>query len=349
MKTQNNNSKSIFFKKIFIKICRLLKYEVIDQGNLYLPVTDKFVNEELSIVGEKSLTIPMGIVNIVRPVRSLDIILRTCASVNMLSQSKNRLFEKKKSEYTLRTLNSIIKSINHSKEIFSKINLKITIIDHNSEVKIINQMQLLLKDQFFKSKIINLKIENFESKINKINQQNKKVTDNQISNMSNIYQSLLIAKECDDLIYFVEDDYIHSIDSIKEMLLSYEKLSTQLKQELILCPTDYPYLYNKMESSNILLGNKYHWRQIEESLCTFLTSRLIINKYWESLISICKIEHYPFEKPLHDIYQKEFCFSPVPSLAIHCTNINSVYGLSPFINYKKIWEENEITDAQNKC
>jgi len=291
----------------------------------------------------------MGIVNIVRPVRSLDIILRTCASVNMLSQSKNRLFEKKKSEYTLRTLNSIIKSINHSKEIFSKINLKITIIDHNSEVKIINQMQLLLKDQFFKSKIINLKIENFESKINKINQQNKKVTDNQISNMSNIYQSLLIAKECDDLIYFVEDDYIHSIDSIKEMLLSYEKLSTQLKQELILCPTDYPYLYNKMERSNILLGNKYHWRQIEESLCTFLTSRLIINKYWESLISICKIEHYPFEKPLHDIYQKEFCFSPIPSLAIHFTNINSVYGLSPFINYKKIWEENEITDAQNKC
>ena len=344
MKTQNKNHKSNILKKIFIKICRLLKFEIIDQSNLYLPVTNKFANEELSIVGKKSLTIPMGVTNITRPVRSLDIILRTCTSVNMLSQSKKRLFEEKKSEYTLRTLNSIIKSINHSKEIFTKINLKITIIDHSSEIEIINQIQLLLKDQFFKSKIINLKIENFENQIEKINQQNKEITNNQISNMSNIHQSLLIAKECEDLIYFVEDDYIHSVDSIKEMLLTYEKISTQLKQELILCPTDYPYLYSKMERSNILLGNKYHWRQIDESLCTFLTSSLIVKKYWENLTSICKKEHYPFEKPLHDIYKKEFCFSPIPSLAVHFTNINSVYGLSPFIDYKKIWKENEITN-----
>tara|TARA_B100000795_G_scaffold85820_1_gene62342 strand:- start:1264 stop:2301 length:1038 start_codon:yes stop_codon:yes gene_type:complete len=345
MKTQNKNSKSNIFKKIFIKICRLLKFEIIDQSNLYLPVNNKFADEELSIVGKKSITIPMGVTTITRTIRSLDIILRTCTSVNMLSQSKKRLFEEKKSEYTLRTLNSIIKSINHSKEIFEKINLKITIIDHNSENKIINQMQLLLKDQFFKSKVINLKIKNFENQIEKTNQQNKKITNNQISNMSNIHQSLLIAKECEDLIYFVEDDYIHSIDSIKEMLLSYEKISTQLKQELILCPTDYPYLYGKMERSNILLGNKYHWRQIEESLCTFLTSSLIVKKYWKNLTSICKIEHYPFEKPLHDIYKKELCFSPIPSLAVHFTNINSVYGLSPFINYKKLWKENEVKNA----
>ena len=345
MKTQNKNSKSNIFKKMFVKICRLLKFEIIDQENLYLPVADKFANEELSVVGKKSLTIPMGITDITRPIKSLDIILRTCTSVNMLSQSKKRLFEEKKSEYTLRTLNSIIRSINYSKEIFEKINLKITIVDHNSDVEVIDKMKLLLKDQFFKNEIVSLKIENFESKIEKINQQNKKVTANQISNMSNIHQSLLIAKECDDLIYFVEDDYIHSIDSIKEMLLSYEKISSQLKQELILCPTDYPYLYSKMEGSNILLGNKYHWRQIDESLCTFLTSSLIIKKYWENLISICKVEHYPFEKPLHDIYKKEFCFSPIPSLAVHFTNINSTYGLSPFIDYQKIWKENEVTIA----
>ena len=345
MKSQNKNSKSNIFKKIFIKVCRLFKFEIIDQGSLYLPVSDKFTHEQLSTAGERSLTIPMGIINITRPIKSLDIILRTCASVNMLSQSKKRLFEEQKSEYTLRTLNSIIKSINHSKEIFTKINLKITIIDHNSEIEIINQMQLLLKNQFFKSEIINLKIEKFEGKIEKINQQNKKVTDNQISNMSNIHQSLLIAKECEDLIYFVEDDYIHSIDAIKEMLLSYEKISTQLKQELILCPTDYPYLYSKIEGSYVLLGNKYHWRKIEESLCTFLTSSLIVKKYWEELTSICKIENYPFERPLHDIYKKEFCFSPLPSLAIHLTNVNSVYGLSPFIDYKKLWEENKITNA----
>ena len=262
----------------------------------------------------------------------------------MLSQSKKRLFDADKSEYTLRTLNSIIKSINNSTEIFNKINLKITIIDHNSETKVIDQMKVLLSNQFFKSEIINLKVENFKNEIQNLNQKGEKVTDNQISNMSNIHQSLLIAKNCEDLIYFVEDDYLHSINSIKEMILSYERLSSLLKQELILCPTDYPYLYNKAENSKIFLGNNFHWRQIEESLCTFLTSNLIVKKYWEELTSVCKFEHQPFEKPFHNIYKKEFCLSPIPSLAIHCTNINSVYGLSPFINYKKIWEENEITN-----
>ena len=342
MKSQNNNSKSNFFKKIFVKICRLFNFEIIDQSSLYFPVSNKYINDELSIIGEKSITIPMGILKTSRPVRSLDIILRTCASVNMLSQSKKRLFDADKSEYTLRTLNSIIKSINNSTKIFNKINLKITIIDHNSEIKVIDQMKALLGNQFFKSEIINLKVENFKNEIQNLNQKGERVTDNQISNMSNIHQSLLIAKNCEDLIYFVEDDYLHSINSIKEMVLSYERLSSLLKKELILCPTDYPYLYNKAENSKIFLGNNFHWRQIEESLCTFLTSNLIVKKYWEDLISICKFEHQPFEKPFHDVYKKEFCLSPIPSLAIHCTNINSVYGLSPFINYKKIWEENEI-------
>ena len=342
MKSQNNNSKSNLFKKIFVKICRLFNFEIIDQSSLYFPVSNKYINDELSIIGEKSITIPMGILKTSRPVRSLDIILRTCASVNMLSQSKKRLFDADKSEYTLRTLNSIIKSINNSSKIFNKINLKITIIDHNSETKVINQMKTLLNNQFFKSEIIDLKVENFKNEIQSINQKGEKVSDNQISNMSNIHQSLLIARNCEDLIYFVEDDYLHSINSIKEMILSYEKLSSLLKQELILCPTDYPYLYNKAENSKIFLGNNFHWRQIEESLCTFLTSNLIVKKYWEDLISVCKFEHQPFEKPFHDVYKKEFCLSPIPSLAIHCTNINSVYGLSPFINYKRIWEENEI-------
>ena len=49
----------------------------------------------------------------------------------------------------------------------------------------------------------------------------------------------------------------------------------------------------------------------------------------------------PWEKPLHDIYQEYPCFSPMPSLAIHCANINSVFGVSPFTDIKKIWDQNE--------
>ena len=341
MKHRKKENKSSWFKKIFIKICRFFDYEIIDQGNLYLPVSKKYIDEDLSKIGKNSITIPMGKINITRPVKSLTVILRTCASVNMLTQSKKRLFDEEKSEYTIRSLNSIINSLNFAKEIFNKINLELIIVDHNSENNIVEKIKSITSKQFFKSRFISLNVDNFKKNINPINEENKEVTSNQISNMSNIHQSLLLAKESDDLIYFVEDDYIHSIQSIKEMILTYEKLSSLLNTELILCPTDYPYLYSEISSSNIFLGDKSHWRSIKETLCTFLTSKDIVIKHWEDFTSMCKLEHYPFEKPLHKIYEKEHCLSPIPSLAIHCTNINSVYGLSPNIDWKKIWEENQ--------
>ena len=73
----------------------------------------------------------------------------------------------------------------------------------------------------------------------------------------------------------------------------------------------------------------------------FLTSTNILQKHWDKFISMCQFEHYPFEQPLHDIYKSEYCLSPIPSLALHCTNVNSIYGLSPTMDWKKIWEENE--------
>ena len=341
MKIKNKANKSNFFKKIFVKMSRLLGFEIIDQSNFYLPVSNKDGLKNISEIGKESIILPMGRTEITRPIKALDIILRTCASVNMLTQSKKRIFEKDKSEYTLKTLKSIINSINFNKELFNKIKIKITIIDHNSNKEVISEFGNLLKNQFFKSEILKLDLDLYAKQINKINEEGKEVTKNQISNMSNIHQSLEIAKNCEDLIYFVEDDYIHKIDAIEEMIFTYERISSQLNKELILCPSDYPYLYDNLEKSNIFLGNKYHWRSVEETLCTFLTSKNVINQYWEEFISTCKKEHYPFEKPFHAIYKKELCISPMPSLATHFTNINSVYGISPFINYKKLWNENE--------
>ena len=47
-----------------------------------------------------------------------------------------------------------------------------------------------------------------------------------------------------------------------------------------------------------------------------------------------------YEKYLNKILESEIGISPIKSLAIHMTNVNSSYGLSPFINFKKLWDEN---------
>ena len=203
-------------------------------------------------------------------------------------------------------------------------------------------LKIKLKKSNFENSIISLDVNEFIQNIKKVNAENKYVTENQISNMSNIHKSLLIAKnQCSDLVYFVEDDYLHKQDAFDEMIFTYERISSQLNIELILCPADYPYLYTKIDTTNILLGGNKHWRKIDETLCTFLTSKPLIHKHWNKFISMCQFEHYPFEKPLHDIYKSEYCLSPIPSLALHCTNVNSIFGLSPNVDWKKMWEENK--------
>jgi len=341
MKKQNSQIRTNFFKKIFIKICRIFGYEIIDQSNFSVPTQEKKLDENLNIQGKKSITLPLGETRISRKVTALTVIFRSCTSVNMLTQNKKRLFDKNKSEYTFRSLNSIIKSLNQAKAALPKIEFDIIVIDHNSEKNDIEQMKKQLDKSNLKNSIISLNVNEFVNNIKSINARNEKVTENQISNMSNIHKSLLVAKDqCNDLVYFVEDDYLHQLDSIYEMIFTYERISSQMNRELFICPTDYPYLYTKADTTNIFLGSSKHWRKVEETLCTFLTSKIILQKYWKKFISMCQFEHYPFEQPLHDIYKSEYCLSPIPSLALHCTNINSVFGLSPNMNWKKIWEEN---------
>jgi len=338
MKKIKNYHKSSFFKKIFIQICRKIGYEIIDQNNFEIPTLNKKINDDLSLLGNSSINLPLGEVKITRKVKALDIIIRTCASVNMLTQNKKRLFQQEKIEYTLRTIKSILNSASDSKLINLNINFKV--IDHNSTTKNLKEIDNIFKKFDKEYLLINLDISKFKNTINKTNQMGKEVTLNQMSNMANIRQSLLEAKKSEDLIYFVEDDYIHKKNSLSEMIFTYERIASQINNEIIICPTDYPYLYAKAEVTQNFLGDKFHWRKINETLCTFLTSKQIIEKYWDKYISMCKIEHAPFEKPMHEIYEKELCISPIPSLALHFTNINSIFGLSPNVDWKKVWDEN---------
>ena len=87
---------------------------------------------------------------------------------------------------------------------------------------------------------------------------------------------------------------------------------------------------------------KRHWRTIDKTLCTFLTSKSLLNKYWDNFKKTCEDRHDPFEKNLNEIYNQEICISPLKSLSLHLTNVNSSYGLSPFIDYKKLWDESEV-------
>ena len=88
MKRIENIKKPNFIKKLFVKLCRIIGFEIIDQSNLYLPTLEKLANQQLAILGEKNIAIPLGKTKITRAVKSLDIIIKTCTSVNLVTQNK---------------------------------------------------------------------------------------------------------------------------------------------------------------------------------------------------------------------------------------------------------------------
>ena len=64
MKKIKNNKKSNILKKLYVKLSRMIGYEIIDQSNFNSPTLNKSLNETLSIQGKKSITIPLGEINI---------------------------------------------------------------------------------------------------------------------------------------------------------------------------------------------------------------------------------------------------------------------------------------------
>ena len=320
-------------KKIFVKLARLFGFEIIDQNNFTSPSLNKELNKDLSIINEKSIVLPLGKVDITRKVKSLLIVLRMNTEVEIWDQNKKRLFEHAKIEYSIRSINSLIKSIKFCQNKYPLIKIKTVIIEDHSKKENLKKINELIQNQNIE--IISLDHEKYKTDIK---EQKSLET---FSNLASLLQSFEIGKsQGDDLIFFMEDDYIHFETMLEEMIASYERIASQIKSDIIMCPSDYPYLYMNNEKTNVLIGSKRHWRTIKKTLCTFMTSKNLLDKYWHNFYKTCLDRHDPFEKYINEIYEKEICISPIKSLSLHLTNINSSYGLAPFIDYKKLWDTN---------
>jgi len=328
--------KKSIIKKLFIKLSKVLGYEIIDQSDFSSPTLQKELNEDLSTINEKSIVLPLGEVKITKKVSAVLVIFRTNTDVEIWDQNKKRLFEEPKIEYSIRALKSLIRSINFSKTKYPNIKFKTIIVDDKSREENLNKIKKLIDGSGLDMNITPLNHDKYKDTI-------KQQKNNQtFSNLASLLQSFELGKEHgEDLVFFLEDDYLHFEPMIEEMIASYERIASQVNKDIFMCPADYPYLYMNNEKTNILIGNKRHWRTINQTLCTFMTTKSLLDKYWDNFYNTCLDRNDPFEKHLNEIYSKEFCISPLKSLSLHLTNVNSSYGLSPFIDYKKLWDENE--------
>lgn len=299
-------------KRFILKLLNVYAYnkETLNIAN------PNYKNYSKNIVkfNDKSFNFTQGYLEITRKIKKLDIYFRYAPSVNLWNSTER--------------WKRIIPNINKETLIsVCLLSLKNSILNFlkNNELKINLHLVSDKSNKDFDEKLLKL----VSDKKIKVFLHQSKIEGNRGSYLECCDQ----VKSAEDLIFFVEDDYLFEINCIDEMLLTYSRISTILKKDIIMCPSDYPFLYDSQYSTNLFIGKNYRWRSVGETLLTFIFSKDIFNNYNKQIRLVGEQKNQPFEKPLHEIYKKVLCLAPVGSLSYHISrNVPSVIE-----DWKSVW------------
>jgi hypothetical protein len=151
-----------------------------------------------------------------------------------------------------------------------------------------------------------------------------------------------------DIVYSVEDDYLHCDTAIQEMIDSFKLFEERLeKNDIVLYPFDEPTEYNPPQRQDFIVhGSNRHWRTGIFTTNVMMTKPKIFQRYW-NLFEILALkyngdylnprtEHYEESNTIWNIWKanKVLRFNPIPSLALH---MQFEPQKDPFINWKNWW------------
>jgi len=249
----------------------------------------------------------------------LHIVYRSCDHTEVHPERGPRYIQCDKKTLIKKSFTSLLNSVALANEVAD---ISIHIIDDHSSEETIN---------FFKKKCdhynITLDIE---------------VTEYPGYNYSAYRQFEKCRKVGTDLIYSVEDDYLHFPEAIRQMVIAYNSLRETVGSEIAIRPDDdlFTYSPNNHHSkyqSIIVLGDDRHWRSLTTCHNTFLTHVSVLDIYWELFASLAKYFDQldiTEDDTINKIWQNVPLFSPIPSLALHVSQNNQ----PPFIDYMSLWD-----------
>ncbi|MGD1852004.1 MAG: hypothetical protein ACFCBU_15930 [Cyanophyceae cyanobacterium] len=262
----------------------------------------------------------------------LDILFRSCARVNAFCGSP-RLITLPKGELIQRCLGSLVNAINlaiapSAIPNLPNLTIRLTILDDDSDATCLVELQKILNQTPIPSQIL-------------------RITGR--GNRDSLHSNYVYGRDrCPELIYFVEDDYLHAPEALASLLGSYQLLQQQVNGPIILHPCDYPDRYRQPYPSTILLGSDRHWRTILHTTGTFLLHRQTLLDYWENYWAFgdrCVVPGPAEEGTINPIYTQVPCFSPMPSVAIHFQDETT---LPPFTRWQNWWNVTEVSNREEQ-
>ena len=151
-----------------------------------------------------------------------------------------------------------------------------------------------------------------------------------------------------DLVYSVEDDYLHCESAIQEMVDSWCLFSDRLKRSnIVLYPFDEPSEYNPPNRTDYVVhGSARHWRTGIFSTNVLMMPPQILRAHWSLFECLAlryngdylnpRTEHYEESNTIWQIWNSNQAmrFNPIPSLALH---MQFDAQKDPFIDWKSWW------------
>lgn len=163
-------------------------------------------------------------------------------------------------------------------------------------------------------------------------------------NHSALQQFELCRSVSADLVYSVEDDYLHCYTALEEMLTDYYLFTQKTGKEICLYPFDMPDDYEPpwLQPSFVVHGSKRHWRTGVWTTNTMLCRPQLFQDHWPLFEKLAK-EYNPENHLVHegnticDIWKNHALrFSPIPSLALH---MQFDTQRDPYINWQQWWDQ----------
>lgn len=264
----------------------------------------------------------------------LEIILRTCLRSKLdagVDPAFVRICGPDRREMVLKCLKSLVISANQAQITNPHHQIKLTVLDDNSDADFLDDVRSCLGRGIFPWRI--------EEVI---------VPDGVASFNQSAFEQFKRASESEELVYSVEDDYLHTPEAISAMLTAYTHFTSRFPSDTpMIFPFDCPFRYEQgREEPTILFhdGVRY-WRQVGHTTNTFLTHAQTIRKHFHTFAKLAL--EYPAVNEQHTINQlyKKFLspsgsitvYNPIPSVAYHLSYAAPV-EIKTELNWRDLWD-----------
>ncbi|MCV7410466.1 hypothetical protein AWC05_00280 [Mycobacterium florentinum] len=251
----------------------------------------------------------------------LDIHLQTHSEINV--HGGQRYVDAPKSEVMLRCTQSLVTSINRAEG-----DIILRVFDDHSSPEVLPTLHRILETCDHPVEFIAL--------------------DDRGYNASCLASFSRARDDARELVYLVEDDYLHTPSAIQEMFDVHKLLRDKLGgREVALHPYDDPDNYRhpifSREDCRVVYGTERHWRTNTHTTNTCWIELETLGRNWELFELLARHsstpygqEHHIFEaSTINTIWREQVAlFTPIPSLALH---LQYEGHKDPYLDWTRWW------------